>query len=229
MFILSPDTVRNTDALRIRWLPRRYLGRTTLWPRRGGWGLLARVIFETEVLRYGLVLAPFVIAALVWPDYAIVIAQAPVLMLVAIHLFEAKFMRVPREKRGGLVSGDTADAGLDLLRQRARQILGNIAAGRGLVSGRLHLVIEQSELMRVAPLSLVSVQSDDGPDLLALDPRERAMIAETLFSEPLTERQLQKIGLARKIEVHDLTFDPATVSAHARMAALMAARSAQQG
>lgn len=229
MFILSPDTVRNTDALRIRWVPRRYLGRTTLWPRRGGWALLARVIFETEVLRYGLVLAPFVVAALVWQDYAIVIAQAPVLMLVAIHLFEAKFMRVPREKRAGLVSGDQADAGLDLLRQRARQILGRIAAGRKLASGRLHLVIEQSELMRAPPLTLVSVQSDDGPELLALDASERAMIAETLFAAPLTERQLQKICLARKIELHDLTFDPSTVSAHARMAALMTARSTGDG
>ena len=228
MFILSPDTVRNTEPLKIRWLPRRYLGRTTLWPKRQGWGMLARMIFETEVLRYALVLTPFAIAALVWPQYAIVIAQAPVLMLVAIHLFEAKFMRVPRDKRAGLIAPDSADAGLDLLGQRARQILSKIAAGRGMTSGRLHLVIEQSELMRVPPFTLVSVQSDEGPELLALDARERAMIAETLFTEPLTERQLQKIGLARKIELHDLTFDPATVSAHARMAALMAARSASQ-
>lgn len=228
MFILSPDTVRNTDPLRIRWLPRRYLGRTTLWPKRQGWALLARMVFETELLRYGLVLTPFVIAALVWQDYAIIIAQAPVLMLVAIHLFEAKFMRVPRDKRAALVTPDAADAGLDLLGQRARQILSKIAAGRGVTSGRLHLVIEQSELMRAPPFTLVSVQSEDGPELLALDARERAMIEAVLFAAPLTERQLQKISLARKIELHDLTFDPATVSAHARMAALMAARSASQ-
>ncbi len=229
MFILSPDTVRNTEPLSIRWVPRRYLARTTLWPKRQGWGMLARMIFETEVLRYALVLTPFVIAAFALPQYAIVIAQAPVLMLIAIHLFEAKFMRVSRDKRAALVSGDEADAGLDLLAQRARQILSKIAAGRGISSGRLHLVIEQSELLRVPPFTLVSVQSDDGPELLALDAQERAMIAVTLFTEPLTERQLQKISLARKIEIHDLTFDPATVSAHARMAALMAARSAAQG
>lgn len=228
MFILSPDTVRNTDPLRIRWVPRRYLSRTTLWPKGQGWGLLARMIFETEVLRYGLVLAPFVIAALVWQKYAIIIAQAPVLMLVAIHLFEARFMRVPRDKRAALVAPDAADAGLDLLGQRARQILSKIAAGRGLTAGRLHLVIEQSELMRAPPFTLVSVQSEEGPELLALDARERAIIEELLFAEPLTERHLQKISLARKIELHDLTFDPATVSAHARMAALMAVRSASQ-
>lgn len=227
MFILSPDTVRNREALRIRWVPRRYLERTTLWPKGLGAGMQARMIFETEVLRYALVLTPFVIAALIWTDKAIIIAQAPVLMLIAVHLFEAKFMRVPKEKRPGLVSADEADAGLDLLRQRARAILSKIAAGRGLTKGRLHLVIEQSELMRAPPYTLVSVQSDDGPELLALDAGERAMIAETLFAEPLSERQLQKISLARKIELHDLTFEPATVSAHARMAALMAARQAE--
>ena len=221
MFILCPDTVRNTDALRIKWVPRRYLERTTLWPKGGGWRLWARVIFETEVLRYALVLAPFVIAALIWQDKAIFIAQAPILMLIAVHLFEAKFMRVPRDKRAALISGDAADAGLDLLRQRARTILSRIAAGRGVRQGRLHLVIEQSELMRAPPYTLVSVQSDEGPELLALDASERAMIAETLFAPPLTERDLQKIALARKIDLHDLTFDPATVSAHARMAALL--------
>ncbi|MGY6547574.1 MAG: hypothetical protein ACXIU7_00995 [Roseinatronobacter sp.] len=226
MIILGPDTVLNREALDIRWVPRRYLARTTLWPRGAGMGLWARIIFETEVLRYALVLAPFVAAALILPQYAIIIAQAPVLMLVAIHLFESKFMRIPRDKRPALVSVDDADAGLDLLRQRARAILSRIAAGRGLSSGRLHLVIEQSELMRVAPLTYVSVQAEDGPELLALDPTEREMIAQTLFAAPLTERALQRISLARKIELHDLTFEPATVSAHARMAALMAARSA---
>lgn len=225
MFILSPDTVANTEALRIKWLPRRFLGRTMLWPRRGGWRLVLRVIFETEVLRYTLVLTPFVIAAFIWTEQAVFIAQAPILMLVAIYLFEAKLMRVPRDKRAGLVAEDEAEAGLDLLRQRARQILSRIAAGRQLSSGRLHLVIEQSDLLRVAPLTLVSVQSDDGPDLLPLDAKEREMIRNTLFQAPLNERHLQRIGLARGIEIHDLSFDPAKVSAHGRMAALMAAQS----
>lgn len=224
MFILSPDTVANTEALRIKWLPRRFLGRTMLWPRRGGWRLVARVIFETEVLRYTIVLTPFVIAALIWTEQAVFIAQAPILMLVAIYLFEAKLMRVPRDKRRRLIAEDEAEAGLDLLRQRARQILSRISAGRQLSSGRLHLVIEQSDLLRVAPLTLVSIQSDDGPELLPLGADERDMIRDTLFAEPLTERMLQYIGLARGIEIHDLSFDPAKVSAHGRMAALMAAQ-----
>ncbi len=226
MFILSPDTVSNRDALRIRWLPRRYLGRTWLWPRGGGWRLKARIVFETEVLRYALVLSPFVIAAFIWREQAIFIAQAPVLMVLAIYLFEARILRIPRAKRGDLMGEDRADAGLDLLRQRARAILTRIAAGRGLTGGTLHLVIEQSDLLRAPPLTLVSVQSDDGPNLLALDETERAIIADTLFTPPLTERDLLRIGLKRGIDLHDLSFEPATVSAHARMAALMAQRQA---
>ena len=225
MFILSPDTVVNRDALRIRWVPRRFLGRTTLWPKQGGWRLMARVIFEAEALRFALVLLPFVIAALIWPEKAIFIAQAPVLMLAAIYVFEAKFMRVPRAARPTLLREDEVDAGLDLLRQRARHILSRIAARRALTTGRLHLVIEQSELIRVAPMSLVSVQCNDGPELLALDAEERALIRQTLFAEPLDERRLQYIGLARRIDIHDLTFEPAQVSAHARLGALMAAKS----
>jgi hypothetical protein len=226
MFILSPDTVANRAALDIRWLPRRFLGRTILWPRQGGWRLWLRVVFETEVLRYALALLPFVIAALIWQDYAIIIAKAPILMLIAIYLVEARLLRATPAQRAALVPEAQADSGLDMLRARARAILTKIAARRGLQSGCLHLVIEQSDLFRVAPLSLVSVQSDEGPELLALDADERALIADTLFAPPLTERQLQRIGLARKIEIHDLTFEPVQVSAHARMAALMAARSA---
>lgn len=226
MFILSPDTVANRAALDIRWLPRRFLGRTILWPRQGGWRLWLRVVFETEVLRYALALLPFVIAALIWQDYAIIIAKAPILMLIAIYLVEARLLRATPAQRAALVPEAQADSGLDMLRARARAILTKIAARRGLQSGCLHLVIEQSDLLRVPPLTLVSVQSDEGPELLALDADERALIADTLFAPPLTERQLQRIGLARKIEIHDLTFEPVQVSAHARMAALMAARSA---
>ncbi len=228
MFILSPETVLNRDALQIRWVPRKYMRLVTLWPRGGGWRLWLRVIFEREVLRYSLTLLPFVVAALIWRDYAVAIAQAPIPMLIVIYLVESRVLRVNPDRRGALVSDVEAEAGLDTLRARARRLLGRIAAGRGLRSGRLHLVIEQSDLLRVPPLTMVSVQSDDGPELLALDAAERAMLHEELFAPPLTERALQHIGMAKRIEVHDLTFDPATVSAHARMAALMAERSARQ-
>ena len=224
MFILSPDTVANRTALRINWVPRRFLGRTAVWPRGGGFRLWARLIFEMEFLRYLIALSPFVIAMLIWRDYALAIAQAPIPMLILIFLVEARLLRASPARRATLVSEDMADRGLDLLRTRARRILTRIAAGRELQSGRLHLVIEQSDLLRVPVLTLVSVQSDDGPELLALDADERAMIAETLFEAPLTERALQRIGLKRKIEVHDLTFEPAQTSGHARLAAMMAAK-----
>lgn len=224
MWILGPDSVGNSTALQIRWLPRKYLGRTALWPRAGDWRLWARVIFEMEVLRYAL--APFVVAAVTLPQYAIVIAKAPVLMVIAIYLVESRLLRATSDQRARLASEDEIDRGLDLLRSRARAILSKIAAGRGLQSGCLHLVIEQSDLLRIPPLTLVSVQSEDGPELLTLDGTERAQIADTLFAPPLSEADLQRIGLARKIEVHDLSFEPAQLSAHARMSALMAARSA---
>ncbi len=228
MFILSPETVLNVDALRIRWVPRKYLALTSVWPRGGGWRLWARLIFEKEVLRYTLTLLPFVVAALVWTDYAVVIAQAPIPMLIVIYLVESRVLRATDARRKALISDIQADAGLDTLRARARSLLGRIAARRGLTSGTLHLVIEQSDLLRVPPLTLVSVQAEDGPELLALDPTERGMLATELFAPPLTERTLQHIGLARRIEVHDLTLDPSKVSAHARMAALMAEQSARQ-
>ncbi len=226
MFILSPATVANRDALQIKWLPRRFLGRTALWPRAGGgWRLWARLILEKEFLRYMIALSPFVIAILIWRETAPAVAGAPVPMLVVIFLVEMRLLRASPARRARLVSEDAADRGLDLLRARARTILTRIAAGRGLQSGRLHLVIEQSDLLRLPPLSLVSVQSEDGPELLPLSDEERALITDTLFAAPLTERALQRIGLARGIEIHDLTFESAQVSGHARLAALMAARS----
>lgn len=191
-------------------------------------GLWARLVFEVEFLRYMAALMPFVVATLIWRDYALAIAQAPIPMLILIYLVEARLLRVPPGQRAALVSEAEADRGLDLLRERARSILTKIAAGRGIEAGHLHLVIEQSEMLRIAPLSLVSVQSEDGPEILDLSRDERALVHATLFQPPLTERELQKIGLARKIALHDVGLDAREVSAHARLAALRAARSAGQ-
>ncbi len=224
MFLIGRDRVANASALDIRWVPRRFLGRTTLWPRRGGARLWARIIFEIEILRYLLALMPFVLGVLIWQDYALAIAQAPIPMLILIYLVEARMLRASPATRARLVSDAEADRGLDLLSTRGRKILGRMAAKRGLSAGRLHLVIEQSDMLRVPTLTLVSIQSEDGPALLHPDAEERALIEAELFAPPLTERALQHIGLARKIETHDITFEPAQVSAHARLAALMAER-----
>lgn len=224
MFILSRDTVSNRAALDIRRVPYRFLGRVTLWPRSGGWRLWLRLVFEIEFLRYLAALLPFVFATLIWPQYALAIAQAPIPMLILVYLVESRLLRATPARRQTLVGADEADRGLDLLRSRARNILSQIAARRGLDKGVLHLVIEQSDLLRVPPLTLVSVQHADGPGLLSLDAGERALVTGTLFQPPLGERDLQRIGIARRIEIHDLTFAPEHVSAHARLAALMQAR-----
>ena len=228
MFIVSRSTVANRGALHINRVPRKFMGRTALWPRGGSLGLWARLVFEVEFLRYIAALMPFVVATLIWREYALAIAQAPIPMLIIIYLVEARLLRVPHGQRAALVSETEAERGLDLLRTRARSILTKIAAGRGVQAGRLHLVIEQSEMLRIAPLSLVSVQAEDGPDILDLTPQERALIEDTLFQPPLTERDLQKISLARKAPLHDLGLEAREVSAHARLAAMMQARSARQ-
>lgn len=224
MFLLCRDRVANPTALVIRWVPRRFLGRTALWPRRGGWRLWARIIFEIELLRYLLALMPFVVAVLIWRDYALAIAQAPIPMLILIYLVEARLLRAGAAQRARLVSDTQAERGLDLLVARARSLLHRIAARRGLRAPRLHLVIEQSDMLRVPVLTLVSVQSEEGPELLNLDAVERSMIETELFAAPLTERALQHIGLKRRIAIHDLTFETAQVSAHARLSALIESR-----
>ena len=228
MFVISRSTVLNRGALHIRRVPRKFMGRTALWPRGGSFGLWARLIFEVEFLRYFAALSPFVVATLIWREYALAIAQAPIPMLILIYLVEGRLLRVPPGQRHTLVSEAEAERGLDLLRDRARKILTKIAAGRGVEAGRLHLVIEQSEMLRVPALSLVSVQSEDGPDILDLSRDERALVESTLLQPPLTERELQKIGLARKIALHDIGLEARDVSAHARLAAMMAARSGAQ-
>jgi len=224
MLIVTRDTILNPSALEMRSLPRKFLGRVTLWPAGGGIGLWLRVVFEVEVWRYVLALSPFVIAALIWQDYALAIAQAPLPMLIVVYLVESRFLRVPRGKRADLVDKASAERGLDLLRARAQSILTKIAAGRGLTDGRLHLVVEQSDLARIPPLTYVSVQSEDGPQILRLTPEERGLIAETLFQPPLTEKDLLRINIAQDQPLRDIALVASKVSAHARMAALMAQR-----
>jgi hypothetical protein len=225
MFIVSPDTVMNAAALETRQLPRRFFGRVTLWPRRGGtWRLFARTVFEIEVLRYAFSLLPFIGAALIWRDKALVIAQAPLLMFMLVYLVETRVLRPSADRRRALVDRDEADRALDLLRSRARMILTRIAAGRGLSEGTLWLVVEQSELARVAPLTYVSVQAEAGPGVLRLTDMEERLIRDTLFQPPLDEQLLHRVNLMEDEFLREARLDTRTVSAHARMEALMAAR-----
>ena len=93
MFIVTPTTLLNSAALETRQVPKRMLGRIAVIPRRGAsLGLCARLLFETQILRYLLPLVPFVIAMLVWPRLALPIAQAPVPKVLVIALVEMKVL-----------------------------------------------------------------------------------------------------------------------------------------
>jgi hypothetical protein len=225
VFILTPETIWNPHVLEMRQVPRRVFGRVMIFPRRdAGTGLWLRLIFEMEVLRYLLALVPFLLAAVMYPRYAGAIAQAPLPMLIVIYFFEVKVLRLPPAAAKALASEAEVERGLDLLRVRAVAVLSRIAAGRGLVEGRLHLVVEQSEIWRMPPLTLVSVQSEAGPksrpEVVRLSAAERGMLAG-LFDAAFSERDLLRINLASKECLRDVGFDVRGVSAHARLAALI--------
>ena len=222
MLIISPHTVLNPLRLQASSLPKRFLGRGMPWPRQGGRALWARMIFEMELLRYTAALLPFVFAALIWQDKALAIAQAPLLTFMAVYAAEMKLLRIPVSARAGLISRVDAERGLDLFRTRARTILTRIAAGRGLQDGALRLVVEQSELARIAPLTFVSVQAEEKPALLPLTETEVALICDTLFQPPLDERALHRINLSEDTFLREERLEARAVSAHARLAAMMA-------
>lgn len=225
MFILTPDTIWNPGALEMRQVPRRVFGRVMVFPRRGaGLGLWLRLIFEVEVLRYLVALLPFLLGAILFPRYALAISQAPLPMLIVVYLFEAKVLRLSKVKARALASEAEVERGLDLLRVRAVAVLSKIAAGRGLAEGRLHLVVEQSEIWRMPPLTLVSVQSEagpkSGPEVMRLSAEEMALLAG-LFDADFGERDLLRVNLAAGECLRDVAFDVRGVSAHARLAALI--------
>lgn len=221
MFILTPDTIWNPGALEMRQVPRRVFGRVMIFPRRGaGLGLWLRLIFEIEVLRYLVALLPFLLGAILFPRYALAISQAPLPMLIVVYLFEAKVLRLSKAKAKGLTREAEVERGLDLLRVRAVAVLSKIAAGRGLAEGRLHLVVEQSEMWRMPPLTLVSVQTEAGPEVMRLSAEEMALVAG-LFGEGFSERDLLRVNLAAGECLRDVAFDVRGVSAHARLAALI--------
>jgi len=225
VFILTPETIWNPHVLEMRQVPRRVFGRVMVFPRRGaGPGLWLRLIFEIEVLRYLGALLPFLLGAVIFPHYALAISQAPLPMLIVIYFVEAKLLRLSRAGAKALASEAEVARGLDLLRVRAVAVLSKIAAGRGMAEGRLHLVVEQSEIWRMPPLTLVSVQAEagpvSGPAVLRLSAEERALVAG-LFDAGFSERDLLRVNLAAGDCLRDVAFDVRGVSAHARLAALI--------
>ncbi|MEL7012810.1 MAG: hypothetical protein AAFO72_05975 [Pseudomonadota bacterium] len=224
LFILSPETVWNASALSFPSAPRKILERITLWPtRRAGRGLFWRIVFESQILRFSLALMPFVLVMLIWPAMALPVSQAPILMLIFIGFIELRVLRVPRHKRSDVTTPEAAARALDTLNFKGRDLLARIAARRGIDEGELYLVVDQSDLAGVSPLTLVSVQTSYGKTrLLPLDAEERSWIADTLFDEAFTEEQLHKANLRENEFMRSVAFNTSAVTAQARLDALLA-------
>lgn len=223
MLILTHDTVSNPAILKVRQLPRKFFGRVTVWPK-GGTGVrrMLRIVIEFQWVRYSLSLLPLVLIGFTWNSMALPLAQAPIFMLLVLWFVEMRVLRVPAKKRSALIDAAEAERGLDLIRVQARSALTQIAAARGLNSGALHLVIEQSELAVFAPFTYVSVQSDVGPEVLRLSAAERAILENTLFQDTMTEGFLHRINQSQNTFLRDITLDTKGISAHARLAAALA-------
>lgn len=223
MLILTHSTLHNPAVLKVRQLPRKFFGRVAVWPRgQLRFAGFMRLMFEFQAIRYILTLSPFIFIGLSWNALALPMAQAPILMIFMIWFVEMRLLRVPKSRRAQLIEGAQAERALDLLRVQARAALTQIAAGREMTRGELHLVVEQSELWRMAPLTYVSVQSEEGPEVLRLDKAEQEILAQTMFQGALTEKLLQRVNQSQGEFIRDITFDARGVSAHARLAAALA-------
>lgn len=222
-FVLTPDTVWNPSSFDFRTAPRKILERIAILPRReAGARLVLRVILENQLLRYTTALLPFIVAMFVWPHLALPISQAPLPMLLVIGLVELKVLRISKEKRQNLMSEDEAGRVLDRLAFRGRAVLSKIAARHPDVSGELYLVIDQSELANVPPLSIVSVQTSEGKKrLMPIDAQDRDLIRRELFSAEFTERDLHSMNMRDNTFLRSVAFNTKGVTAHARLAAIL--------
>lgn len=229
MLVLTKDTLLNPGILKTRTIPRRFLGRVAVWPRRAGPGAWARLVVEAQFLRYLVALLPFVGIMFLWEDGALAMAHAPLPMVALIIFVEMRVLRISETARKRLLSEDEAARRIDTLNFRARAALRDIAARRGIEAGDLLLVIEQSDLARVAPLTLVTVQTETpAPRILDLDAEERQALAGRLFDADLTERDLHMANLAQKTFLRSIRQEAGAVSAHARLAARLEQRARGQ-
>lgn len=223
ILVLCKSTILNPAILETRSVPKPILARNiTVFPRglfisRLSW----RLVLEHALTRYLIALAPFPAAMLLWPHLALPISQAPLLMFLFIWLFETRVLSYRSEgARAALMDADAAGRVVDALAARSRKALTRLAAGRGLQAGRLCCVVEQSEMARVPPVTLISVQDEEAPDFLDLDPSERAMLRETLFDADLTERQLYLANHATQVFLRTTSLELRQISGHARLAAM---------
>lgn len=226
MLIVTDATIANRGALETRSLPRKFLGRVVLLPRGAGPGIWLRLVAEMQFLRYILVLLPFLALPLISRDLALPVMQAPLVMVMLVAGIELRVLRLSRAARARAADADTADRRLDMLAFRARAILRRIAARQGMTEGELHLVIEQSELARIPPLTLVSVQTDrPAPHVVALDAEDRDAVAG-LFDPSFSERDLLAVNHRSDTYIRSIAQETRAVSAHARLAAALDRRAA---
>ncbi len=223
----APSRVLNPAVLEITAPPRKFLGRGLgIVPRgRAARAGVWRLAVESQLLRYTVALSPFPVAMAIWPHLALPISQAPLLMFLLVYLVETRVFSIPKDARPRLIGEVEAARALDGFRMRGAAVLSRIAAGRGMTQGELHLAVEQSELARVAPLTVVSVQLAGPPArVLDLTDAEVRMIADEVFGPGLDERLLHRVNLAQNTFLRSVAFDASTVSAHARLEALAIAR-----
>ncbi|MEO0371121.1 MAG: hypothetical protein AAF231_06660 [Pseudomonadota bacterium] len=223
LFVLSPDTVWNPSVLDFPTAPRKILERGMILPRRDVTkAFIFRAIFESQILRFVIALLPFGIAAILWPGAALPISQAPIVMLAAIGIIELRVLRIPRDRRKDMTTEAEAVRALDSLNFRGRRILAQLAAGRGIETGTLYLVVEQSDMVRVPPMTIVSLQRDEGKSrLVALTEEERTMIRDGLFDDEFKERHLFLANQREGQSFRAVSFEARGVSAHARLAAFL--------
>lgn len=224
IFVLTQPNLANPASLEVRTLPKQIFHRSvTILPK--GWPfhrVFWRLFFEHALTRYLIALTPFPAAMLIWPNLALPISQAPLLMLVVIYVFETYLLSIPKNRRPGLADEDTIARVLDQLRLRSTAALTDLATRRGIEAGEMHLVVEQSEIARVPPFTYVSVQHEtsEGPAFLSLTVEEQSAVTEKLFDEEFTENMLRRVNFAQSTFLRNTVLDPKTISAHARMAAL---------
>jgi hypothetical protein len=159
MLIVAPQTISNAGVLETRSLPKKFFGRVQLVPKGAGFGLWARLILEIQFLRYMAALVPFIAIPFMSNDLALPVTQAPLAMVLVIAVVEMRVLRLTDRGRQRIVDEDEAGPPSRHLRLSCA---GGLAADRGaagIAEGEVMLVAEQSELARVPPLTLVSVQS----------------------------------------------------------------------
>jgi hypothetical protein len=222
MLILTDATLLNPGVLETRSLPKKFLGRVFIAPKTASFRVWGRLLVEMQVLRFAVTLLPFALSPILVADLAIPVMQAPALMVMLVVFVELKLLRLTASARAAQVGPDDAARRLDTLGFRARACLRRIAARHDIREGALRLVVEQSELARIPPLTLVSVQSDlPGPHVLPLDPDDRDMLHRDLFGEAFSERDLLAVNHRDSRYIREIAQEARAVSAHARLAALL--------